>query len=310
MKTIKYTDLILLLVLSCASILSYGQQTPLFAEYNFNPFLVNPAYTGMPLGPEIILSNHGYFNSIEGTPSSSSITFNSSLSNEKMGIGALLSHDKIGVTTNTNASIAYSYKIFFGAKNNKSYMRRPYWQLYNRKVFSFGMTAGLHHLKEDLLDLEIDNDPEFAKNIAATLPTIGVGFLYHSPGFYIGVSAPNLLTDQFSPHQELNLSNPIYGYLGYRFFSYRVEDIMIKPSLLIKYEDGAPAQIDTNLSFSFRNKLELGVGYRSTSSINFLVGIYAWNHLLLNYQHNTRFNNSILGNSHGLILSYFIDGFE
>ena len=310
MDTMKFKLIYLFLISSLFPLLAKSQQTPLFSEYNYNPLIVNPAYAGMTYSPEIIASNYGYFNAIEGSPKSSSLSFNTPIADDKMGLGATISRDKIGVTTNTIAHLAYSYKIFFGAKNNKSYMRRPNWQIYNQKVFSFGMTAGVKQINEDLLELGIDNDPEFARNISATLPTIGVGFLYNTADFYVGFSAPNLLGNQVRNEQGVNSSNPLYGYLGYRFFPNNAEDIMVKPSALIKYEAGAPVQLDTNISLSYRNIFEIGAGYRSTSSLNFLAGIYALNHLLITYQHNTRFNNSILGNSHGIVVTFRFDEFD
>ncbi|WPR77661.1 PorP/SprF family type IX secretion system membrane protein [Algoriphagus sp. NG3] len=310
MNKINFKLFVLLLAVAHYPFVAESQQTPLFSEYNYNPLVVNPAYAGMTYGAEATLSNYGYFNAIEGSPKNSSLTFNTPIAEDKMGLGATISRDKIGVTTNTIAYIAYSYKIFFGAKNNKSYMRRPNWQIYNNKVFSFGMTAGMRQLNEDLLELGIDNDPEFARNISATLPTIGVGFLYNTADFYVGFSAPNLLGSQIELEENVVASNPLYGYLGYRFFPNYSENTMIKPSALIKYEAGAPLQLDANISLSYRNIVEIGAGYRSTSSLNFLVGVYALNHILLTYQHNARFNNSILGNSHGLVVTFKFEGFD
>ncbi|MDR7128145.1 type IX secretion system PorP/SprF family membrane protein [Algoriphagus sp. 4150] len=310
MNTIDFKLLFLLVVATHISFLAKSQQTPLFSEYNYNPLLVNPAYAGMTYGSEVTFSNYGYFNAIEGSPKNSSFTFNTPIADDKMGLGATISRDKVGVTTNTTAYVAYSYKIFFGAKNNKSYIRTPNWQIYNNKVFSFGMTAGVRQLNEDLLELGIDNDPEFARNISATLPTIGVGFLYNTADFYVGLSAPNLLGSQIDLEENVVTSNPLYGYVGCRFFPNYSENTMIKPSALIKYEAGAPVQLDANISLSYRNIIEIGTGYRSTSSLNFLVGLYAFNHVLITYQHNARFNNSILGNSHGIIVTFKFDGFE
>ena len=80
--------------------------------------------------------------------------------------------------------------------------------------------------------------------------------------------------------------------------------MMIKPNVLIKHEDGAPLQIDMNLSASFQNRFELGAGYRKTSSINMLAGVYLITNFRLIYNYNIAVKDSPLGNTHGVILSY------
>ncbi|MGS2739779.1 PorP/SprF family type IX secretion system membrane protein [Sinomicrobium sp. M5D2P17] len=277
----------------------FAQQTALFPEYNYNPFIINSAYTGMASGAEATLSHYGYINSVEGSPKSFSLSFHSPVSQGKMGLGAAISRDKIGVTTNTHAFAAYSYKIFFDYKSD-----RPDWQIYNQNVLSFGLTAGVRQLNDNLLELGIVDDPEFSENINATIPMIGVGFLYNCADFYAGVSAPNILGDKLASRDDLNLSNPVYGYFGYRFFANRFDEIVIKPNMLLKYEDGAPMQIDVNLATSFGNKFEIGAGYRSSSSANFLAGVYLFRHFRLIYHYNVGLKNTLLGNSHGIVLSY------
>ncbi|WP_268036370.1 PorP/SprF family type IX secretion system membrane protein [Algoriphagus sp. PAP.12] len=290
--------------------LGFSQQSPLFSEYNYVPFYINPAFAGLTYGPEISISNHGFIRAIEGSPKTYSLGFNAPLEMQNIGVGAVIRRDKIGVTTSTNAYAALSYKINFGAGNNRSYMRTPYWRAYNQKVFSFGMTAGFQQYEENLLELGLDGDPEFSENLRASSPTIGVGFLYNTADFFIGLSSPNLLSGFVAKDSNINLSNPIYGYIGYKYLFGNFSPMMLKPSLLLKYENGAPMQLDTNLSLSIADKFEIGAGYRSTSSINFMAGVYALNHLRLIYQHNAGVKNSFLGNSHGVTLTYFFNGIE
>ena len=72
----------------------------------------------------------------------------------------------------------------------------------------------------------------------------------------------------------------------------------------MKYENGAPFQMDINLAMSYKNKFELGTGYRTNSSINLLAGIYLFKNIRAVYNYNLAFNNSPLGNTHGIIISY------
>ena len=276
-----------------------AQQTPVFAEYNYDPFVINPAYAGMAAGSVISLSHQRYTRNTEGTPRESSASFHTPLSDDKMGLGLLVENNRVGVSSVTSASVAYAYKLFFDHKSD-----RPYWQVYDQNVLSFGMTAGFTRLSENLTELGVVNDPEFAENLAETIPVIGAGLLYNRVGFYLGVSMPNLLGNRVLSRKDVTLPSPVYGYFGYRFFTDIYNENMITPSVLVKYEKGAPVQVDMNVSASFNNRFEVGAGYRTTSSLNLLVGFYPVEQLRVIYHYGIGFNRPVLGNDHGLVVSY------
>lgn len=286
---------ILICFMTCNSL--FSQQSALFPEYNYNPFIINPAYAGLLSTAEATLSNTG-FSSFEGAPRNLNLSFHTPLQEGKMGIGAALIRDQIGVTSSTNAFVAYSYKIFFDFKSD-----RPYWQDYQPGSLSFAITAGLQQFQDNLLDLGITDDVRFSENINATIPNIGAGFLFNHARFYAGISAPNLIGLKLATEDNVNIEFPIYGYFGYRFFSNRFEDFMVKPSLFLRHENGSPLLADLNVSISYRNKFELGAGYRSTSSVNLLAGVYLADSFRIIYHYNLATNNSPLGNTQGIILS-------
>lgn len=282
-----------------------AQQTPTFAEYNYNPYLVNSAFAGLAPTAEIGISNFGSFNQFEGSPKSFALSYHSPFNRGKIGLGAGLIRDEIGVTTSTSAFATYSYKIFFDTKKN-----RPYWQIYTPNSLSFSISPGVQQYQDNLLELGIMDDPNFAMNINATIPTIGLGFLLNLADIYVGLSTPNVIGDMLATDDNVDINVPYYGYLGYRFFSNKFEELMIKPNLLLKYENGAPFQVDFNVAVSFKNRFELGSGYRTNSSINILAGIYLFKNIRALYSYNITMNNSPLGNTHGIIATYrFGEGF-
>ena len=289
----------LLFLFSSVLTISFAQQTPTFTEYNFNPFLINSAYAGVLDGTEVTLSNIGFGSQdFDGAPSSLSFTLNAPLRNEKMGLGGGIIRDEIGVTTSTQVFAAYSYKIFL---NDNAY---PYWKLYDHSFVSFGLTAGALIFDQDLLSLGIENDPNFAANINSTTPTVGVGVLFGQGNFFAGASIPNVIGDSLSSEDNLELSNPIYAYTGYNFATNRFAEYIVKPSLLFKYEQGAPFQVDLNLALSIKNIFEVGAGYRTSNSFSALAGFYVFKNLRMLYSYSQTTTNSPLGSTHGIILSY------
>ncbi|WP_299800566.1 PorP/SprF family type IX secretion system membrane protein [uncultured Maribacter sp.] len=306
MQNFKKNIAIIAFVLVALTNTSMAQQTPTFSEYNYNPYLVNSAFAGLAPSAEIGISNTGTFNQFEGSPKSFALSFHTPLNRGKIGLGAGLIRDEVGVTTSTSAFATYSYKIFFDTKSN-----RPYWQIYTPNSLSFSISPGVQQYQENLLELGIMDDPNFAMNINATIPTIGLGFLLNLADVYVGVSTPNIIGDMLVTEDNVEINVPYYGYLGYRFFSNKFEELMVKPNLLLKYENGAPFQVDMNIAVSYRNRFELGTGYRTNSSINLLAGVYLFKNIRAIYSYNLAMKDSPLGNTHGIIATYrFGEGFS
>lgn len=283
----------------------FAQQTPVFSEYNYNPFIINSAHAGALQSAEISLSNTGFFSSIDGSPKNLGFTMRTPLRNKMMGLGGGVIHDQIGVTTTTSFFAAYSYRVALNLDDD------PYWKVQEPEGISFGLTFGLQKYDENLLDLGLNSDPLLAQNINATLPIVGAGVVLNYSKFYIGVSTPNLLGDRFASDDRLDLQTPYYGYMGYRFFFNQWENVLLKPNMLLKYEKGAPLQADLNLSLTFNAKFEAGLGYRTNSSLNLLVGTYLFESLRLVYSYNVASKDLTIGNTHGLSLNFRLDrGFE
>ncbi len=222
-----------------------------------------------------------------------------------MGLGGGLIHDEIGVTTTTSAFAAYSYRIPLNLDDD------PYWKVQEPEGISFGITFGIQKYQENLLDLDLGTDPLLAQNINATLPMVGAGIVLNYSRFYIGLSTPNLLGDRFASEDNLDLQSPFYGYTGYRFYFNKLENVLLKPNVLIKYEKGAPLQADLNLALTMNGKFEIGFGYRTNASLNILVGTYLFESLRLVYSYNVASKELTIGNTHGLSLNFRFDrGFE
>ncbi len=301
----KRTIALTALIISISICGSKAQQTPTFSEYNYNPYLINTAFAGLAPSAEIGISNSGFFNEFEGSPRTFALSFHSPFNRGKIGLGAGLIRDEIGVTTSTNAFATYSYKIFFDTKSN-----RPYWQIYTPNSLSFSISPGVQQYQDNLLELGIMDDPNFSMNINATIPTLGLGILLNLANVYVGLSAPNVIGDKLASDDNVAINVPYYGYLGYRFFSNQFEELMIKPNLLLKYENGAPFQADINIAASFRNRFEIGTGYRTNASLNIMAGIYLFKNIRAVYSYNLAMNDSPLGNTHGIIATYrFGEGF-
>jgi type IX secretion system PorP/SprF family membrane protein len=164
---------------------------------------------------------------------------------------------------------------------------------------------------ENLSELGLENDPEFQHDINSFTPTLGVGFLINRDAFYFGASAPNVLSSTFNSKNNTNFRNTYYSYFGYRFFTDIFKDVLINPSFLAKYTEGAPFQADANLLVNYKNKIEFGGGYRTSNTLNFLAGFHLNSHSRLIFTYNKSLGNVVFPDSYGVVLNYrFGNGLE
>lgn len=302
----RYSLVVIVFMISMQSSVIFAQQTPVFANYSYNTVIINPAHAGYYEDVDATIVNTGFFNTIEGSPKNLSLTVNAPLRSKHLGLAAGVSVDQIGVTTATSFFGSYSYKIFFDSE----YAQGRWWA-YDPNIISFGITAGGLQYKEDLLSLGIEYDPEFQQNTNEFVPSLGVGFLYNKDRIYFGLSAPNLLGSSVSSERGINLKSAYYSYFGYRFFTTQLEEVLVNPSVLVKYVPGAPFQVDCNLIVNYLSKMECGVGYRTSETVNILAGFHIGANfkLLYNYGYALKEYNNI--NTHGIVLNYrFGNGYE
>ena len=296
----KYLYLIMtILILSLANTSMQAQQTPVFSDYYYNPVLINPAHSGYSRDTEVSLSNFGYLNQFEGSPRTFSGILNTSIFENKVGISGGFISDQIGVTSATTIFGSYAYKIML----DDTYNRARWWN-YNPNVLSFGLTTGVLFLNEDLSRLNIQGDPNFENDVNVTVPSFGFGVLYNHNKLYLGFSVQNLFADSVASDQNVNIQTPYYLYGGYRLYLNRFEEIRIQPSMLVKFEVDAPTQFDFNVSANYKNKVELGAGYRSSSSFNGLVGLYFLKNWRFAYSYTAFDRNTPFNNTNGFILTY------
>ncbi|MFD1602085.1 type IX secretion system membrane protein PorP/SprF [Flavobacterium artemisiae] len=285
---------------------AYGQQTPVFSSYNYNAVLINPAHAGYYNDIDMVMTTNGYFNSVDGSPKNFDLSVNKLTWSEKIGLAAGISHDQVGVTNTTTFFTSYSYKIYYDSeyKNGK-------WWAYDPNIISFGVTAGGMLYNENLTRLGIENDPEFQENVNSFTPTFGIGFLYNRDHIYFGLSSPNLLNSAFNSNHNTNLKNVYYSYFGYKFFTNRFEEILVNPSVLFKYVEGAPFQADLNLLINYKNKVEFGGGYRTSKTLNFLAGFHLSDNFRVICTYNKSIDNVVIPDTFGLVLNYRLGkGFE
>lgn len=253
-----------------------AQQDVMVSQYMFNGLFLNPAYAG----------SHNYFSSsllhrsqwigFEGAPKTTLFAIDGPVMKKKMGLGLLLSHDKIGITIQTDMYANYSYMLPL-----------------RKGKLSFGIKVGVSQYEAKVSDLTVwdENDNSFAGiNKSAWLPKFGVGTFYFDKNWYAGFSIPTLIA--YDPNHNFNLSLESSSFIrkhylltaGYVFTNKK--KIKIKPSFLIKYQPSAPVQVDLNLNAMYMNVFSLGISIRTNDAVSIMAEFRANPRLRIGYAYD------------------------
>ena len=239
----------LLLVAAVAGIGSLqAQQDVMISQYLFNGLLINPGYACSHPYTSSSLLHRSQWNQFDGAPTTSVVAIDGALRNNSMGVGILMLHDQIGLTTQTDVSMSFAYRMRLGAGR-----------------LALGLKGGLANTRADLFSAQTTDpgDPNYSENQQIQQSAkFGFGAYYHMQRFYVGMSIPTLMA--LGPNAQTNTPHLLTTAGVVMKVS---SGVMLKPSVLVKMVEAAPAQLDLNLHALFQEKIWLGAGWRSGDAV-------------------------------------------
>jgi type IX secretion system PorP/SprF family membrane protein len=285
-----------LFVLVLFPVITLGQTTSLTNQYILNPMTINPAYAGHRGALSMAAFYRNQWVGISGSPKTISMAVDLPLFDRKVGAGLVVSHDKIGVTSETRFNTNYSYKIRI-----------------NDGTLSLGLGAGLITTNTAWSGLVVV-DPEdrdlLVDSRVFTIPDFSFGVYYSNSSFFAGFSIPEMLGHSFNFNKNkyiTEVSPDKYNYLlntGYAFNL--TSKTKFLTSTLLTYSYGKKLQYDLNSHVNIMNSLWFGLSYRSTESIAGLFQIAVNDQLRMAYTYD--FDIGMLGKynsgSHEIMLRY------
>ena len=90
---------------------SNAQQQATYAQYMFNGMAINPAYAGSHDALSASLLTRFQNVGLDGAPNTQTFSAHSPLVNQRMAVGLMVVHDKIGVIGQTGINGVYAYRI-------------------------------------------------------------------------------------------------------------------------------------------------------------------------------------------------------
>jgi len=270
----------------------------MYTQYIANPVTINPAIAGTRMTTNLTAVFRKQWLGMEGAPTTATISYQTALNKNKVGIGANLVHDRIGPVIQTGLYLDYAYHLTVDQEKNRK--------------LSLGLMGGFNYYTFDLLSLRSDvpDDDILHEEVNSRfLPNFGFGLYYYTPKFILGVSLPKLLRNSLSNKEntltaEDKEERHLFLMTGYKLEL--SEKIDFKPSIIGRFVNGAPASLDLNGTFVYNDRIWLGALYRVGVSWGIMAGWQISKQLFLAYSYD--FNHKLIRGSsfgsHEISISY------
>ena len=258
-----------------------AQQEVNYTLYRYHMNLINPAMAGTQGAPFTNIGFRNQWLGIDDSPRSFSLSYSSPHKNERVGLGFSVTSDKTFVEQQTQLFADFSYRLPLGGEKN---------------VF-LGLKAGGTSFRLQAADLRTLQsnlaDPNLL-NTSSFVPNIGVGAVYHSPGFYFALSIPRLLSTERFREENGQETRPtdrphFYAATGLRFEV--VDRFEFTPSLLYSYVNAAPSQLVIDATFSYDKKVDFGAQYIQRGGIGGTLNVNIANDFQIGYAYTTQLGN-------------------
>jgi len=260
-----------------------AQQLPVYSQYLFNKYLINPAVAGSDGYTSINLTTRQQWAGYKGAPQTYSLSAQGRLLKQKylikdnifdkkifrphtegrVGVGGTVFSDINGLVHRTGFSTSYSYHIWMQGATQ----------------LSFGLAFTGYHYKIDQRQIQFEDPDEpwlntdFRKGIF--VPDFNFGVYLLNRKFAVGISVQDMMEGFIKAgsqaYRDLKIERTYYLFGNYDFEPDAKS--LIQPSLMVKMSEQLMPQVDIGLTYSYDNKLWIGTTFRTGSAIIANVGV-------------------------------------
>ncbi len=272
-----------ILILFLIGNLTFGQQLPLFSQYLYNKFLINPAVAGSDGYTSVSLTAREQWVGYSGAPRTFSFSWQTRMlkksyilkqtrvrkevfrpkTDGKVGFGGYIFSDKNGLIQRTGFQASYAYHMW----------------LQNSTQLSFGLafTGYYYKIDENQIHFEDPNEPWLNNNLRRGIfvPDVAFGAYLLNAKYSFGFSA-----DQLS-EASAKIGGPAYKNFSmsrqyYLFGSYDFSQgtyTIIQPSFLVKMSEQLKPQADMGATYIYNQGFWAGLAYRTSGAIIANIGV-------------------------------------
>ena len=278
-------------IIAALSLLSYkgfAQQDSQYSQYFLNNYIVNPAVAGLDDFTEVKLSARAQWVGLADAPNSAYVSATTPLDkvHTKMSkqrkqqghnaVGGSVMAQNTGPLSLYSAYGSYAYHLPIG----------------HGFMLSGGIALGVKEFTVDKSKLITGDDPgaavsdaTLAGSLTVIKPDGTLGLFLYNQRFYAGLSSAQIFGNKLklagTTQDNSQLNRHYFLCSGYRFtLNY---DWDFTPSVMVKYVENAPVQVDINGKFKYQNLFWVGGSYRKLDSFSAFAGVIINNMFEIGY---------------------------
>ncbi|MBK9317774.1 MAG: type IX secretion system membrane protein PorP/SprF [Bacteroidetes bacterium] len=272
-----------------------AQQLPLYSQYIWNDYVINPAYTGSLDYSPIRLTYRKQWAGFNGSPELFTAGGHTRINN-KISLGGIVFKDATGgAITQTGALINYCYRLKLSTNSNLA--------------FALSGQVNQYTFDNNKVQALMPNDPALLGDVQKSLsPDASFGMLFQRGNkTKIGVSVNQLFESRLSNLDNTNSENTLV-----RHFNVNASQLIqldsnftLEPAIWIKKTIASPFQADMIGKLNYKNNFSAGINYRYNDAI---VGFFSFNikNIFIGYSYDASISamSSYSNGSHEIILGY------
>lgn len=275
--------LVLILLILTAMVPVSGQQLPIYSQYLYNKFLINPAVAGSDGYMSYNLTAREQWVGYSGAPRTFSFSGQARLlkrkftishpkvnksifrprSDGKVGVGGYIFSDRNGLIQRTGFQVTYSYHLW----------------LRQETQLSMGLAFTGYHYKidEKQINFEDPNEPWMNNELRRGIfvPDASAGVYLLNPKYSAGFSSDQLFEASLKlgdvAYKNYKLSRHYYFFGSYLFELNR--QIELEPNCLIMMSGQYKPQADIGLTYIYNQSFWAGLAFRTSGALIANVGV-------------------------------------
>jgi type IX secretion system PorP/SprF family membrane protein len=325
----KKNVLLVIWLLRCSMMIA--QQKPHYTQYILNQYILNPALSGIENYTDVKLSHRHQWVGLDGAPITTYATVNMPLGKKDYrtnptsyrvpgenprgksyweeytaaephhGIGLQVINDLTGPLNHFSAYVTYAYHL--GISNKTS--------------LAAGFGAGVINMslntsKLDFIYTTVDPAVQNGGHLNELKPDFNAGVYLYSADYFVGLSAQQIIPQKiaFSDNTVSTTDGKLVPHLfvtaGYRLLA--GADFNFMPSVMVKYVNPTPVQVDINAKLQYLDLAWIGGSYRTGEGFAGMVGLNISNILNVGYSYDytTSQLNTISKGTHEIVIGFLI----
>jgi type IX secretion system PorP/SprF family membrane protein len=260
-----------------------GQQLPLFSQYLYNKYLINPAVAGSDGYTSVSLTAREQWVGYSGAPRTFSVSWQTRIlkksyilkqtrvkkevfrpkSDGRVGFGGYVFSDRNGLIQRTGFQVSYAYHMWLQKSTQLS--------------FGLAFTGYYYKIDQNQINFEDPNEPWLNNNLRRGIfvPDLSFGVYLLNAKYTLGFSADQLSEASAKiggpAYKNFSMSRQYYLFGSYDFSS--GSNTIIQPSFLLKMSEQLKPQADIGATYIYNEGFWAGLAYRTSGAIIANVGV-------------------------------------